>query len=191
MLRMEKFDKNFSYAMREMGITINFFLNFSFLSFTLPFAVFNSVALNVFESPIPRFSYSFNFFSLFLFLAYLPVFMFEKLFEIHKSFMHIHHVLKLMNHLRGFPMMNGRCCIGNNNDVSLFISAFFPFFFSRGFSSVLFWIFIICSRKRRTIRTLCMRSGFRNLLMYYVCVFDVLYWTNKRLSGPTIQIHHY
>lgn len=167
MLRMEKFDKNFLFAMQNENhhqffffVAHNFFgvecllrLSFQLLCIGSLFLCFFSV----------RFCW----------------FHVRKLFEIHKSFMHIHHVLKLMNHLRGFPMMNGQCCIGNNNDVSLFISAFFPsldsvcFFFCLAFHRYCFEFFIICLHVRSLypIRTfyVCV-LGFHNLLIYFVCV---------------------
>lgn len=98
----------------------------------------------------------------------------RKLFEIHKSFMHIHHVLKLMNHLRGFPMMNGRCCIGNNNDVSLFISAFFfaclhisfGCLFSAGvFIGIVLSFHYMCSRKKQEYNSHFMYA-FRVFVIY-------------------------
>lgn len=125
MLRMEKFDKNFSFAIREMRITI-----YSFFSLSL--VIHNFLALNVFEPPIPSFhigSLLYIFFFSFFFQRFCWFSCSKNYLKFISRLCTYIMFLKLMNHLRGFSMMNGRCCIGNNNDVSLFISVFFSFIF--------------------------------------------------------------
>lgn len=178
---MEKFDKNFLYSKRSENHHSFFVCMCSWFWCALIRCSKLFSMQNVFEALVPTFlSYWFIFFISFSSLQCFCWFRVRKLFEIHKSFMHIHHVLKLMNHLRGFPMMNGWCCIGNNNDVSLFISAFFPFwrscaFFllllctvrSFGFSLVLFWVFITFVHVRSA----------HNSHFIYAFGFHIIYWS--------------